>query len=90
MTLEEERTTTMRVLTDVKERAWLEAKMTIADGHDSEMNAFSSLISLLLRNSYPPRSLRRVSCKLPEKSRLQETPGKIQDFNTVVRTENKL
>ena len=43
LTLGQERTTAMRVLTDVKERAWLEAKMTIADGHDSEINAFSSL-----------------------------------------------
>ena len=43
LTLGEERTTTMRVLTDVKERAWLEAKMTIADGHDSEIKAYSSL-----------------------------------------------
>ena len=43
MTLEEERTTTKRVLTDVKERAWLEAKMTIAYGHDNEINALLSL-----------------------------------------------
>ena len=34
---------TIRVLTDAKERAWLEAKMTIAYGHDNEINALLSL-----------------------------------------------